>query len=286
MPQEIPIEELQQGVRAVTWERGLASVGALLASILVARLAGYLVRRAFSGPARAPAFAIGKLLTYGLVFAGCVVALGVLGIPLSSLVLTSGALLVGIGFSLQHVIRDVVAGLVILVEQSIRQHDFVSFAGTVGTVREIGLRSTQLVTPDGTALVVPNHLITTGEVTNHSHPLKRSRVHIEIPADTGESADEAGAAIMSAAENHPEVLTEPAPAVHLSAIEPAGFRFALIVWIAQPTTALRVASELRFAVSRLFAERGIRFPITAISLSTSARPGSDGSSEPEERPQP
>jgi small-conductance mechanosensitive channel len=280
MAQEIPIEELQQGVRAVTWERGLASLATLLGAILVAKLAGYVVRRSFSGAARAPAFAIGKLLTYGISFAGAVAALGVLGIPLSSLVLTSGALLVGIGFSLQHVIRDVVSGVVILVEQSIRKNDFVSFAGTIGTVREIGLRSTQLVTPDGTVLVVPNHLLTTSEVTNHSYPLKRSRVRVEIPADVGESADEAGAAIVSAAENHPEVLAEPAPAVHLAAIEHTGFRFVLIVWVAEPMTALRVASELRFAVSRLFAERGVRFPITAISLSAPARSDADGAERP------
>jgi len=276
MAQEIPIEELQHGVRAVTWERGLASLATLLASVLVAKLASYVVRRAFSGGTRPAAFAIGKLLTYGVAFAGSVAALGVLGIPLSSLVLTSGALLVGIGFSLQHVIQDVIAGLVVLVEQSIRKNDFVSFAGTIGTVREIGLRSTQLITPDGTVLVVPNHLLTTSEVTNHSHPLKRSRLRVEIPADVGESADEAGAAIVNAAENHPEVLAEPAPAVHLSAIEHTGFRFALIVWVAEPTTALRVASELRFAVSRLFAERGIRFPITAISISAPGPAESDG----------
>jgi small-conductance mechanosensitive channel len=280
MAQEIPIEELQAGVRAVTWERGLESLATLVGSILVAKLIGYLVRRTFPGASRGAAFAIGKLLTYGLAFAGAIAALGVLGIPLSSLVLTSGALLVGIGFSLQHVIRDVVAGLVILVEQSIRKNDFVSFGGTIGTVREIGLRSTQLITPDGTVLVVPNHLLTTSEVTNHSHPLKRSRVRVEIPADGGESADEAGAAIVSAAENHPEVLTEPGPAVHLSAIEHTGFRFVLIVWIAEPMAALRVASELRFAVSRLFAERGIRFPITAISLSAPPGAGADGAEPP------
>lgn len=280
MAQEIPIEELQQGVRAVTWQRGLASLATLLGSLLVAKLAGYVVRRAFSGAARGPAFAIGKLLTYGLVFAGAVAALGVLGIPLSSLVLTSGALLVGIGFSLQHVIRDVVAGVVILVEQSIRKNDFVSFTDTTGTVREIGLRSTQLLTRDGTVLVVPNHLLMSSEVTNHSHPVKRARVRVEIPADSGESADEARAAIETAAEQHPEVLREPTPAVHLAAIEQWGFRFVLVAWVEEAVVALRVASELRFAVSRLFAERGIRFPVTAISLSGPARAEPDGAERP------
>jgi small-conductance mechanosensitive channel len=280
MTQEIPIEELQEGVRVVTWQRGLASLGTLLGSILLAKLASQVVQRAFPRAARGPAFAIGKLLTYGLVFAGAVAALGVLGIPLSSLVLTSGALLVGIGFSLQHVIRDVVAGVVILVEQSIRKNDFVSFAGTTGTVQEIGLRSSRLLTRDGTVLVVPNHRLITSEVTNHSHPFQPSRVRVKVPADVGESADEAGAAIESAAAHHPEVLSDPAPVVQLAAIEQWGFRFVLVAWVADPVVVRRVASELRFAVSRAFAERGIRFPITAISVAAPARAASDGAERP------
>jgi potassium-dependent mechanosensitive channel len=267
MAQEIPIEELQAGVRAVTWQRGLLAAGVLLGSFLLAKLAGHLIRRASPNRARGPAFAFSKLLTYALTFAGTVAALGVLGLPLSSLLLTSGALLIGVGFSLQHVVRDVVAGVVILVEQSIRKNDFVSFGETTGTVQEIGLRATQLITRDGTALVVPNHLLTTTEVTNHSHPVRRSRLLVEIPVDVGESADDVREAIADAAAGHPEVLADPPPGVQLAAIEQWGFRFVLAVWVQEATTVLRVASELRFAIARVFAARGIRFPIAAISLS-------------------
>jgi potassium-dependent mechanosensitive channel len=267
MAQEIPLEEIQKGVQAVTWPRGIASAGVLVGSILVARLAGHFVRWAFSKEVRGPAFAFSKLLTYALTFAGAVAALGLLGLPLSSLVLTSSALLVGVGFSLQHVARDLVAGVVILVEQSIRKNDFVSFAGTTGTVQEIGLRATQLLTRDGTVLVVPNDLLVTTEVTNHSHPFQPSRVRVEIPADLGESADDVRAAIASAAARHPEVVSEPPPMVHLDAIDPVGFRFLLVAWVKDAVTVPRIASELRFAAARAFAERGIRFPVTTVALS-------------------
>ena len=116
-----------------------------------------------------------------MIFAGAVAALALLGMPVSSLVLTSSALLVGVGFSLQPVVRDVIAGVVILVEQSIRKNDFVSFGVTTGTVQQIGLRATTLLTRDGTVLVVPNHLLVTSEVVNHSHPFKRSRLRVDVP---------------------------------------------------------------------------------------------------------
>lgn len=283
MAQEIPIEELQAGVRAVTWQRGVASALVLLGSLLLAKLAGHLLRWAFRKQARGPAFAFSKLLTYAVTFAGAVAALGSLGIPLSSLLLTSGALLVGVGFSLQHVVRDLVAGVVILVEQSIRKNDFVSFGNTTGTVQEVGLRATQLVTRDGTALVVPNHLLVTTEVTNHSHPVRRSRLSVEVPVDVDESADEVREAIAQAAERHPEVLADPPPAVVLAAIEQWGFRFVLVAWVEEAVAILRVASDLRFAVARVFAARGIRFPVTAISVSPPGRSAVeiDGEARPE-----
>jgi potassium efflux system protein len=271
MAQEIPIQQLEEDVRAVTWQHGVASVAVLLGSILVGKLAGHLVRRAFSDVGRGATFALSKLLTYALIFVGAIAALAILGLPLSSLLLTSGALLVGIGFSLQHVTQDLVAGIVILVEQSIRKHDFVSFAGTSGTVQEIGIRATRLLTPDGTALVVPNHLLVSTEVTNQSHPLRRSGLRIEIPVANWEPVDEA-AAVASAAEHHSDVLADPPPLIRLEAIEPWGYRFQLVAWIEDPTADLRVASQLRFAVARVFAERGIEFPPTALAAGLEPRP--------------
>jgi potassium-dependent mechanosensitive channel len=286
MAPEIPIEELQKGVRAVTWQHGLVSAAVLVGSILLAKLVGHGVRWAFAKEVRGTAFAVSKLLTYGLIIAGAIVAMGLLGMPTSSLVLTSSALLVGVGFSLQHVVRDVVAGVVILVEHSIRKSDFVSFGATTGTVLQIGLRATTLLTRDGTVLVVPNHLLITNEVVNHSHPFKRSRLRVDVPTDVGESVDEARDAIASVAADHPDVLAEPPPTVRLEAIEPGAFRLFLVVWVHEPVAARRIASELRFAISRVFAARGIRFATNTFAVSTpnvhERGRGTDGAEPPAE----
>ena len=123
--------------------------------------------------------------------------------------LTSSALLVGLGFSLQHVVRDVVSGIVILVEQSIRKNDFVTFGDTVGTVQEIGLRSTQFLTRDGTSLIVPNHLLTSTEVSNHSCPQKRARLNVELPVDLREDVDLVEETLLSVARSHPRSCRNP-----------------------------------------------------------------------------
>src|SRR5215471_15232302 len=261
-------ETLQQSgaLQSLTWEKGLAAAFVFLAALLVAKLGGFLVRRALGKRGSVVAFALSKLLKYCLVFAGLVIALVVLGLPVASLLLTSTALLVGLGFSLQPVARDFVSGIVILLERAIQKNDFVTFGETMGTVQEIGLRSTQLLTRDGTMLIVPNHLLTVTEVYNHSSPHKRARLNVQLPVDFGENVEFIEEILSSVAHSHKKVLAEPPPQVAFEEILDSHFRFTLIVWVDEPITAKSVASELRFAITRAFAERGIQFPRTTIEL--------------------
>jgi small-conductance mechanosensitive channel len=264
--------EATEALQRLTWKRALIAFGVLLAFYLGAKLVGFLVRRGLS---RAhdwggPVFALSKLLSYFLVFIGLVTALTLIGVPLSSLLLTSSALLVGIGFSLQHVVRDFVAGIVLLVEQPIRKGDFVNFGDTAGTVREIGLRATHLRTRDGTDLVVPNHLLVSTQVYNHSHPLERARLTVAVPVSLHEDVDLVEAVLLRVAREHPQVLREPAPLVRLDEIVDAHFLFSLVVWVQQASTTLLVSSELRFGIAHAFAQMGVRFPTRELELRTRA----------------
>jgi potassium-dependent mechanosensitive channel len=188
------------------------------------------------------------------------------------MLLTSSALLIGLGFSLQHVAQDFVAGIVILVERSIRRNDFVTFGDTRGTVIEIGLRSTQLLTRDGTALFVPNHLLTSTQVSNHSNPHERARLHVRVPVSFHESVDHVRETLLSVADSQDHILSNPAPMVRFEDILDTHFHFTLIVWVKEPVTTMRVASTLRFAIAHAFAQRGIQFPTPELEL----RPFADG----------
>lgn len=263
-------KELERGVlRSLTWQKGVTALAVLVGFVVVAKLIGYLLRRYLvrRGKAGGATFALSKLLTYFLVFAGALAALVLLGIPMGSMLLTSSALLVGLGFSLQHVAQDFVAGIVILVEQSIRKNDFITFGSTRGSVIEIGLRSTQLLTRDGTTLMVPNHLLTSGEVSNHSSPHERARLHVNVPVGFRESVDHVRETLLGVAEGQPDlILSEPPPMVRLEEILDSHFRFALIVWVKDPITTRRVASNLRFAIAHAFGQRGIPFPTPELEL--------------------
>src|SRR5262249_38292710 len=219
---------------SLTWQKGFVAGCVLLAAFLVAKLGGFLLRRALGKLGSGAAFALSKLLKYCLVFSGFVTALGVLGLPVTSLLLTSTALLVGLGFSLQHIARDFVSGIVILLERAIQKNDFVTFGETMGTVQEIGLRSTQLLTRDGTMLIVPNHLITVTEVSNHSSPHKRARLNVQLPVEFGQDVDLIKETLSSVARSHKHVLADPSPQIAFEEILDSHFRFALVVWIDEP----------------------------------------------------
>jgi len=261
-------ETLQQSgaLQSLTWEKGLAAASVLLAALLVAKLGAFLVRRALGKQGSGAAFALSKLLKYSVAFAGLVIALIVLGLPVASLLLTSTALLVGIRFSLQPIARDFVSGIIILLERAIQKNDFVTFGETKGTVQEIGLRSTQLLTRDGTMLIVPNHLLTVTEVSNHSSPHQRARLNVQLPVGFGEDVAVVQEILSSVAHSHKKVLAEPPPQVAFEEIQDSHFRFALVVWVDEPVMARFIASELRFAITRAFAESGIQFPRTTIEL--------------------
>jgi len=278
-------DEASRALHGLTWQKGVTALVVMVAFFVGARIASRVVRRSLS-PGRdwsGPVFALSKLLGYLVVFVGFVTALGVLHVPLSSLLVISSALLVGIGFALQHIAQDFIAGIILLIEQPIRKNDYVTFGETAGTVQEIGLRATHLHTVDGTDVVVPNHLLVTREVANHSHPIPRARLTVDVPVSLTEDVDPVKQALASVAESHPLVLDQPEPMVRLDAIRESSFQFTLVVWIRDPPTMKRIASELRCAIAHAFAAAGVRFPTPELLLHTSLRPSREenAGSQPE-----
>ena len=103
---------------------------------------------------------------YVLLLLGLMVALGAAGFELSQVTIVLGALSVGIGFGLQTVVNNFVSGLILMFERPIQPGDTVEVAGTIGTIRDIGMRATTFTTFEGADVVVPNGMLLSEKLIN------------------------------------------------------------------------------------------------------------------------
>ena len=237
-----------------------------LAVVLIALLAGFalsrVIRTLLLARRVAPgvAFAASKVTRYAFALVGTAVAIESLGFNLTAILTASSALLLGVGLGLQDIARNVIAGVLLLVEQPVRKGDFIKVGDTYGVIDDIGLRATKVITRDEVVIIVPNHQLTSAVVVNHSVPTTNVRISIEVGAAYGTDVALVCRVLMSVAQRHERVLPTPAPEVRLDAFGDSSLAFALLVWIANPRSDLRVASDLRFAIDAAFRDAKIEMP--------------------------
>jgi small-conductance mechanosensitive channel len=205
-------------------------------------------------------FAMAKIARYCIVLIGILVAFTSIGLKLDALFAASAALLVGIGFGLQTIAQNFISGLILLIERPVGKGDFVQIGSAHGSVVDIGLRATTVVTRDEVTIIVPNSELITGQVVNHSIPTTRRRIAITVGVAYGSDLELVKRLLLDVAAREKGLLPEPAPEVRLEAFGAYTLDFALLVWIAEPSQDLRVASNVRFAIEASFRQHRVEIP--------------------------
>lgn len=207
-------------------------------------------------------FAISRIFGYTFVLVGFYAALVVNGVNLSSLAVVAGALGIGIGFGLQNLVANFVAGLVLLTERPVAVGDRIEIEGVAGKVTRISLRATTVVTNDNVSVIVPNSELTSNPVTNWSHrgPLVRLRLPVRVAYGT--DPERVRETLLEAAAAHPHVLATPGPAVFFDGFGENALDFELAVWTETMThSPRRFRSDLYFAMEKALRNGGIEVPL-------------------------
>lgn len=191
-----------------------------------------------------------------------VIGIGTLGLDLSNLALIAGALSVGIGFGLQNIVQNFVAGLILLVERPVKVGDWVVVGGNQGIVKRISVRATEIQTFQRSSVIVPNAEFVSSAVTNWTHKDKVARVEVMVGVDYGTDLKKLRQVLMDCAQSVPHVLRFPAPMVIFKDFGPSSLDFEVRVFIADADYMVVVASELRFLIAERFSELGIGIPFT------------------------
>ncbi len=245
------------------------SIAVLLASVIVFGLA-YGAARLFQGwldeRVLKPAGISGGLrdsIRVGVGYVGVVIAalaaFSYAGFNLSNLAILAGAFSVGIGFGLQSVVNNFVSGLILLAERPIKVGDLVVVGGEEGYVRKISVRSTEVETFERASVMIPNSYFITEKVKNWTLRDNMRRIAIPVTVAHGSDPRTVKAILLKVAQEHPSVLTLPAPSYDFEDFGVNGLTFKLFAFI-DLRAGGNIAADLRIAILEAFQENGILIP--------------------------
>jgi small-conductance mechanosensitive channel len=202
-----------------------------------------------------------KLLKITLITIAVLAAIGTTGIDLTALAVFGGALGVGIGLGLQKVIANLFAGVILLLDKSIKPGDVVAVAGTYGWVNTLGGRYVSVVTRDGIEHLIPNEEFITTRVENWTHSDTNVRLKLPIGVHYDSDVEKAMELCIEAAKDTPRVLDAPHPQCLMRGFGDSSVNLELRFWIRDANEGVNnVRSELLKRVWRSFHDHGIEIP--------------------------
>jgi len=256
-------EGLPVGAAVIKFKDVVSAVFAFIALLLLFRGLQVYIRRSMAKESRDREGANASVLTL-VGYLGFIVALLVgfsaLGLGWSRIALIASALSVGIGFGLQSVVNNFVSGLILLVERPIKIGDWVATAVGEGTVRHIGLRSTEIRSFDRAAIIIPNSDLITASLTNWTHQDKTGRVKILVGVAYDSDPEQVCEIILRCAAEERLVLSSPEPSVYWKNFGESSLDFELRVFTRNITNIITLETNLRFAIFKALKNAGIQIP--------------------------
>ncbi|MFT5650577.1 MAG: small-conductance mechanosensitive channel [Yoonia sp.] len=202
-----------------------------------------------------------KALQIGFYGAAFYMGVKAIGIDLTGLAVLSGAIGVGLGFGLQKVVSNLVSGVIILLDKSIKPGDVISLGSTFGWINSLGARYVSVVTRDGKEYLIPNEDLITGQVVNWSHSNDFVRLDINFGTAYGDNPHEVHKLAIAAAQSVDRVLSTRPTVCHIVGFGDSSVDYILRFWISDPTGGLtNIRGNVFLALWDSFAENGISIP--------------------------
>jgi len=268
------------------------TVGGLIAAVLAIALTwlvSMLVRRALhrfggrhQGVNQAALYALSRVIHYILLLVGILLALDFAGVSLGKFALFASAVGVGLGFGLQAIFGNFIAGLVLLFDRSLKVGDFVELdADTRGTVHAINIRATRIITNDNIGVLVPNAEFVNGRVVNWTHRSVNRRIRVPFRVPFGVDKELVKKAALEAAGRVPFTLAtegEQRPQVWLVNYGENGVDFLLVVWLTGAAARRNVAIQAAYLweLDSALKEHGIEVPAPQRELRLRSAFGMEG----------
>ena len=240
--------------------------GVLVTAILlfVARsITQALIRRIKGNEEISPSMRVLAVKAVQFVFIGLAIVIGLraIGFDLTGLAVLSGAIGLGIGFGLQKVVSNLVSGVIILLDKSVKPGDVISLGETFGWINELGTRYVSVVTRDGREYLIPNEDFVTGQVVNWSHSDEFVRIDLTFNTSYKDDPHKVRAVAIAAAQKVPRVLDTREVKCHITGFGDSSIGYVLRFWIHDPREGLQgVRGPVFLALWDAFKANGITIP--------------------------
>lgn len=239
-------------VKAILLSGLMISIGRVLSRVTAANLA----RNSDVSPTMR--VLIAKMLQLVLIFVAIFIGLRAIGLDLTGLAVFSGAVGLGIGFGLQKVVSNLLSGVIILLDKSIKPGDVISLGETFGWIDALGARYVSVVTRDGKEYLIPNEDLVTTQVVNWSHTNDFVRLDIEFSANYENDPHEVSKIAINAALTVKRVLAQRTPVCWITGFGEYTISYILRFWIDDPQGGLQnVRGQVLLAMWDAFHKRGV-----------------------------
>lgn len=210
---------------------------------------------------------VSKLIRVLLIVIAIIAALESIGIDLTALTVFGGAIGLGIGFGLQKVISNLMSGVILLMDKSVKPGDVIAVDGTFGWINRLSARYVSVITRDGTEHLIPNEDLISQRVENWSYSDSLIRLKLPIGVSYESDVPLAMSLAVDAAKDVDRVLKNPAPVCRLLNFGDDAVELELRVWINDPQKGVaNVQSEILLNVWNIYHEHKVEFPFSQRDL--------------------
>jgi small-conductance mechanosensitive channel len=207
-----------------------------------------------------------KLLSIAIWALAFFLGIDILGIDLTALAVFSGAFGLAVGFGLQKTFGNLIAGIILLMDRSIKPGDVIAISdqagnSTFGQIRKIGIRAVSVTTRDRREYLIPNEQLMINQVENWSYSSKSVRIQVPVGISYNSDIEQAEKLMLEAAIDTPRVLESPAPSVWLDGYGDSSVNFVIQCWIVDPEEGVgNIRSDVLKRLWKLFQREGIEIP--------------------------
>ncbi|PPK92394.1 MULTISPECIES: mechanosensitive ion channel family protein [Nonlabens] len=247
------------GFHLNTWMLILA-VLAILVTTLILRGIRKVVTRKMDIPDKLKFESAFKFFNYIVYIIVIISVLHSSGVNLTGLLTASAALFVGLGFALQDLFKDIIAGVTILTDRSVLVNDVIEINNKVGRVFEVKLRSTRIITRDDKILIIPNHLFMSEIVYNYTQNHPKTREQVNVGVAYGSDTRLIEKLLIECVSNQKGVLQSPEPFVMFNEFGDSSLNFAVYFFVKDAFTEPRIKSAIRFDIDKAFRANNVSIP--------------------------